>query len=105
MCSGAKVKIRENEMNEPENPCDDCSCDQEEPMCENAGPPRKLGADEVWLKMRIDNGTPEGVEEEVDMACVMQTVWSIMMDLDQRVQALESGGEESNIIMPPDIEI
>lgn len=97
---------------EPEkcdDPCNNFRCleEAEDVQGDECEQPMKIGAEQVLLKMRIDNGTPEGIEEEVDMAVVMQTVWSIMMDLDQRVQAVEGGSEEeeSPILMPPDIEI
>ncbi len=130
MCDSAKVKIRENEMNEqdrkddeamaelaeqirhedcePENECegrvececgepecpepcqeDKCeeSCDQEQP-CENAVP--MIGANQVFLNMQMEDGQTQ----VVDMATVMQTIWSVLMDIDRRICEIEGTDEE-----------
>ncbi len=94
-------------VGEPENPeeafphvdcdeCEDCSCDvqgdecsqdQEQP-CENALP--MIGANQVFLNMQMEDGQTQ----VVDMATVMQTIWSVLMDIDRRICEIEGTDEE-----------
>jgi hypothetical protein len=58
-----------------------------------------IGAEMVFLNMK----TEDGQESKVSLDQVIQTVWSILMDIDRRLCELEKEGEdkeeESRIIL------
>jgi hypothetical protein len=85
--------------------CEDCKCDvQGDHLCEGrveceCGRPEcpepcenmpMIGAEMVFLNMK----TEDGQESKVSLDQVIQTVWSILMDIDRRLCELEKEGED-----------